>query len=126
TDVVAVLDADGRFSYLSPAILTILGYRPEELLGQRMFDLLDAPEARAAEYERLWGGPHFSQRRLELHIADRYGRPHTLDVTLTDLRTEPAVGGVVANARDVSDNKELERSLRHQALHDTLTGLPNR
>src|SRR5690606_15045655 len=91
TDVVAVLDADGRFSYLSPAILTILGYRPEELLGQRMFDLLDAPEARAAEYERLWGGPHFSQRRLELHIADRYGRPHTLDVTLTDLRTEPAV-----------------------------------
>lgn len=126
TDVVGVLDREGRFTYLSPAILTTLGYRPEELLGQTMFDLLDEPEARAEEYERLWETAQFSQRRLELRIPDRYERMHTLDVTLTDLRTEPAVGGVVINARDVSDNKELERSLRHQALHDTLTGLPNR
>ena len=126
TDVVGVLDREGRFTYLSPAIVTTLGYRPEELLGHTMFDLLDEPEARADEYERLWETSQFTQRRLELRIPDRYDRLHTLDVTLTDLRTEPAVEGVVVNARDVSDNKELERSLRHQALHDALTGLPNR
>ena len=55
---------------------------------------------------------------------DRYDRLHTLDVTLTDLRTEPAVEGSSLTLRDVSDNKELERSLRHQALHGALTGLP--
>ena len=126
TDVVGVLDRDGRFTYLSPAILTTLGYRPEELVGQTMFDLIDEPEVRAEAYERLWESAQFSQRRLELRVPDRYERLHTLDITLTDLRTEPAVGGIVINARDVSDNKELERSLRHQALHDTLTGLPNR
>ena len=36
------------------------------------------------------------------------------------------VTGVSIIARDVSDTKRLEKELAHQALHDALTGLPNR
>ncbi|MCB1006553.1 MAG: EAL domain-containing protein, partial [Acidimicrobiales bacterium] len=126
SDVVGVLDGEGHFIYLSPAISTTLGYRPEELIGHSAFDLLDDGESSEVAYSSLWETSEFTQRRTEVSVPDRYGRLHTLDVTLTDLRTEPAVGGVVLNARDISDNRELERSLRHQAMHDALTGLPNR
>ena len=43
--------------------------------------------------------------------------------TLDDLGR---VTGVTAVTRDVSDQKSFEEQLRHQALHDGLTGLPNR
>lgn len=126
TDIVAVLDDRARFRYLSPAVTSTLGYRPEDLMGSSVFDLLDKDENRERAYNALWATSQFQQKRSEIAVQDRLGRSHTLAVTLTDLRTEPAVGGIVLNARDVSDNRELEQSLRHQALHDALTGLANR
>ena len=36
------------------------------------------------------------------------------------------MGGIVLNARDISERKELEDRLAHQAFHDPLTGLANR
>ncbi len=47
--------------------------------------------------------------------------------TVVDNRLEdPAVGGLVLNMRDVTVRKVLEDELRHQAFHDSLTGLANR
>ena len=40
--------------------------------------------------------------------------------------THRACGGLVLNSRDITDQKHLEDQLRHQAFHDSLTGLANR
>jgi diguanylate cyclase (GGDEF)-like protein len=39
---------------------------------------------------------------------------------------DPSVQGLVFNTRDVSERKELEEQLTHQAFHDPLTDLANR
>jgi GGDEF domain-containing protein len=44
----------------------------------------------------------------------------------SNLLADPAVGGVVLNARDVGERKALLDQLAHQAFHDPLTGLANR
>jgi two-component system cell cycle sensor histidine kinase/response regulator CckA len=44
SDWVWETDAQGRFTYCSPLCETIYGYRPQELAGQPIFDLLMHPE----------------------------------------------------------------------------------
>jgi two-component system sensor histidine kinase/response regulator len=39
------LDAEGRFTYASPGIYRLLGYRPEEVIGRSAFDLMPSEEA---------------------------------------------------------------------------------
>jgi PAS domain S-box-containing protein len=41
TDFIGRTDLDGVYQYASPSVFTVLGYRPEELIGMRIQDLLD-------------------------------------------------------------------------------------
>ena len=40
SDVISLVGADGRVTYVSPAIERVLGYRPEERVGASAFELV--------------------------------------------------------------------------------------
>jgi diguanylate cyclase (GGDEF)-like protein/PAS domain S-box-containing protein len=127
SDVVAVVDDNAFFTYVSPSIFGMLGYKADELVGTSALNLLPSEEVTAAlrAHAKVLG-ESFEQASVETRVLDRDGIWHTVDITITDLRDEPAVEGVVLNARDVTVRKALEHDLRKQAMHDALTGLGNR
>ncbi|HEX3213795.1 MAG TPA: EAL domain-containing protein, partial [Actinomycetota bacterium] len=63
---------------------------------------------------------------LELPLRHRAGHLCTAQFTITNLLDSPEVGGLVLNTRDISERRQLEDQLVHQAFHDSLTSLANR
>jgi len=125
-DLIAVAELDGTVQYLSPAATRILGYAEGELDGTNLLDLVhpdDAPAdllTLAKPDEQGIGSP------VELRLRTSSGAWRHLEAIVTDLSDNPAIGGVVLNARDVTDRVEAARALANRAFSDPLTGLPNR
>jgi diguanylate cyclase (GGDEF)-like protein/PAS domain S-box-containing protein len=126
TDITSLIDHTGAMTYLTPAT-RMLGYEPSEMVGVRVLTLIhpdDLPEV-LPDLQRLMATPGaaFTYQARYRHAS---GRWVWLEVTSRNLTHEPSVGAVVSNARDVTDARELQDRLRHEATHDALTGLANR
>jgi diguanylate cyclase (GGDEF)-like protein/PAS domain S-box-containing protein len=110
---------DGTFLYASPASRRLLGREPGHLVGKRGIDLVLAEDRRAvAAAARSAGG----LGAVTYRVRRTDGAIVWFESTLRALEG----GEIVAVSRDVSARKAAELELAHQALHDALTGLPNR
>lgn len=127
SDLITVIDPHTTVLYQSPAIRRVLGYGPEHLVGAKLVDFLH-PDDRAQVGLALGdlmakpGGTLTGEAR----VRDSDGTWRHMEYIGSDQRANPAIGGLVLNIRDMSERKQLEEQLRHQALHDPLTSLANR
>jgi diguanylate cyclase (GGDEF)-like protein/PAS domain S-box-containing protein len=124
TDLITVVGADGVVTYQSPSSERILGYTPEEVVGQAFVSLC-AP----ADRERLRGlldDPSRGDQLVECRLRHCEGHLVDCEIVATDLLGDEHVKGIVLNGRDVSERKAFEEQLSHQAFHDPVTSLPNR
>jgi len=126
-DVVAVIDDQGRINYISPSCQAVLGFSDERLLHQSFLSMVHLQDRSALQGLVSMLDPSTpSPKKTEVRVVAADGSTRTVDVTVTDLRRERSVAGIVINLRDVTDRKALEEDLRHKVLHDDLTGIANR
>ena len=127
SDVVTVIDRDGRILYQSESCQRVLGRSAESMTGGSVWDLMVDAEAdllkgaiAAASQELL--------RMQTLHNVWHRGDLSEchLEITVTNMLDDASVAGLVLNSRDVTDRTVLEEELLHQAFHDSLTTLSNR
>ncbi|MDP9271452.1 MAG: EAL domain-containing protein [Chloroflexota bacterium] len=126
-DVNMVLSADGTIVYESAAVERVLGYRVDDRLGKSALEILhpdDVPRGQQLLADVMHSSGAQISGEFRARHADQSWR--FIGAVLTNLLEDPAVGGIVVNYRDVTERKALEVELRHQAFHDSLTGLANR
>ncbi len=127
SDTTLVLGPAGVILYASPATRSLLGLEPHALVGLRASELVH-PDDRARVEPELAEllNAKADIDPLQFRIEHRDGTWRHAEAVVTDMRDRSAVGGYVINVRDITERKEAEEKLAHQALHDSLTGLPNR
>ena len=127
SDLITVLDANGVVTYQSPSIERVLDYRADEVEGTQFDRLLsEADRPRLRELIAGDGSGSTDAHTLECSLAHKDGTSLRFEVQHTDLLHDEHVRGIVLNSRDVSERKEFEDQLQHQAFHDPVTDLANR
>ena len=115
SDVITRLDLDFRRSYVSPACRTVLGYEPEELIGQRPVDSAHPDDASAilALSRRLVAGD-MPEDRGSITNRFRHKRGHWVWIEASlNLVRDPATREprhIICSLRDVS---ERQRAAQH-------------
>ncbi|MFC5140105.1 putative bifunctional diguanylate cyclase/phosphodiesterase [Actinomycetospora rhizophila] len=138
---IALFDDDERLVKANQALCRLLGQGPEALRGCRADELLDLAAETAAgpgPVTPLLSRPAGSAGSVSWSCAPRALRTRergaggaAADPVWCELHVSVSVhddGGVthLVVFTDVTDARRVEASLRHQAMHDELTGLPNR
>ncbi|MEV6342266.1 EAL domain-containing protein [Actinoplanes sp. NPDC051851] len=122
-DVITIVDEQDRIRYASPSAVGLFGADPT---GVRLPDVIHPGDReRLAE---VLAAVRDGESRLHPDFRAVGNRPADilLEMHCRDLRDDPSVAGLVITMRDVTERRELERELTHQAFHDAMTGLANR
>ena len=112
SDVISIVDAEGVFQYQSPSVERILGYAPEETIGDAAWDYVH-PDDRAdliEAFERGVADPDASPV-VEYRARQADGSWRWLEARGNNQFDNPAVEGYVVNSRDITEHKEREQEL---------------
>ena len=126
--IMQVVDGEDplRITFVNEGFTRITEHTPEQVIGKSPRGLRLSEDSKPA-----WEGVYAAVRsgepfEVEVTAVRPDGSTYALEVHLMPVRTTGRPAHWIAILRDVSDRKAHLEALQHQALHDVLTGLPNR
>lgn len=114
SDIIVVVNLEGIITYINPAVEQVLGFRPEERIGRKGFELVhkDDLEFLANSFVTLTSNPNGPPIRGEMRLRRKDGTFRTLEAVGSSLVNGDAVEGVIVNYRDITERKKAEEALR--------------
>ncbi len=125
-DPIFVKDRQHRWVLLNDAFCSFMGYSRGQLRGKTDYDIFPGNEA-----EIFWANDEIvfttgKENINEEQVTDAKGAVHTTVTKKSLYADERGKQFIVGIVRDISERKQMEETIRHQAFYDPLTDLANR
>jgi|GEM_PF-1859558 PAS domain S-box-containing protein len=113
SDVVTVLTADGNIRYESPSLETVLGYKPEELIGKNIFTLVHPDDRERVEqvFENRKKIRGFAPA-IVLRFKHKNGDWRYTEAVNNNLLHDPDISGFLVTSKDITERRQNEEKLR--------------
>ena len=113
-DVVEILNADAKLTYVSPAVQRVFGYDPSEILDTSGFDYIHPEDIQLASerLQHLIAHPDQTDA-INIRLLNREGKYRQCEILAKNLFNNVHIRGIVLNIRDVHDKMESERRLNN-------------
>jgi PAS domain S-box-containing protein len=117
SDMISIIDADGKYIYTSPTTTLILGITPEEFKGRNVFDFIHPDDADTclASLKKIYTEDRVIVPAFRLLNNKKEWR--WIESVLTNMMDNPAVRGVVANSRDITETVNNQKQLELNQTH---------
>lgn len=139
-DIIYMIDHKGFFTFINERVKDLLGYTPEELIGEHFSVLIHEDDADIANHifndrrtgDRATHSAEFRLRCSDPEIEAKAFESSTIVIELCamGIYERQADGtpylGTYGVARDITERKKAQAMIHFQAYHDLLTRLPNR
>lgn len=112
SDLITIISPDGIIQYQSPSAHNLLGYRVEELIDTSLFTYIQPDDypLLVEKLSQILRNPA-REMRVEFRFRKQDDNWCILQAIGTNLLSQPIVGGIVLNIRDITAQKEAERAL---------------
>lgn len=115
TDLITIIDLDGRVLYQNPVCEELLGWKSDELVGRDFTEFLHQKD-RGRFQKTLRTALETADAAAAVQIRFRHRNDHWrfLETLCNNLVDNPVVGGVVLTSRDVTERLQAENALKRE------------
>ena len=113
SDITVLVNMEGIITYINPAVEQILGYKPEDRIGRKGFELIhpDDQQFVAESFITLVSDPNTLPIRGTLRLRQRDGKYCFIEAVGSNLVRNGVAEGVILNYRDITERKKAEEQL---------------
>lgn len=134
SDIIVATDLTGTITYVNPAVEKVLGFKPEERIGRKGFELIHPDDSNFLidSFATLISDANPRVVKGEIHLRHKDDTYRALEAVGSNLIKDNSVEGIIVNYRDITERKRAEDMLRKSeqryqelSIIDDLTKLYN-
>jgi|GEM_PF-1896610 len=112
SDFISIIDAEGKYRFVSPSVRAITGFLPEELIGRNFIEFVH-PEERDYAFSVYCDCLSIPEKKVSIQFNSRKkeGGYVILEAIGQNLLHIPGIMGLVFNVRDITERKHNEKEL---------------